>query len=208
MKVLGVIGSFRKKGNASFLVQKALKPFKEADIETELIFLRDYDIKGCNGCEGCKETYKCTVKDDMQKLYPLILEAEAIILGSPTYFYNMSADMKAFIDRCYCFNVFDDEDRSVWTSLNEVLGVKYAGVIAVCEQDNEAGMGVTAEAMKRSLESLGYRVISTVKALNAYKAGEVLNNKKVMDEARRAGERLLKSIQLKERVKNQLSIKE
>ncbi len=205
MKILGVIGSRRKKGNTSTLMQEALEPFKSNNIESKLIFLDDYNINDCCGCEGCKETYKCVINDDMQKLYPDILDSDAIILGSPAYFYNVSADMKAFIDRCYCFEIFDEEDRSVWMGLNEALGGKYAAVIAVSEQAREEDMGFTAEAMIKSLEALGYRVVSTVKALNLFKAGEALNNKKAMDEAKQAGEKLLKYLQLKEKIRVQLS---
>ena len=192
MKILGVVGSPRKKGNTSILMQEALKPFKMNNIETKLVFLDDYNISDCRGCEGCKKTYKCVIDDDMQKLYPDILDSDAIILASPTYFYNISADMKAFIDRCYCFEVFDQEDRSVWMGLNEALGVKYAAVIAVSEQENEEDMGFTAAAMQKFLEALGYRVVSTVKAPHLFKAGEALNNKKAMEDAKQAGEKLLK----------------
>ncbi|OWZ82731.1 flavodoxin family protein [Natranaerobius trueperi] len=205
MKILGVVGSRRKKGNTSTLIQEALKPFKLNNIDTKLIFLDDYNISDCTGCEGCKETYKCVINDDMQQLYPDILEADAIILGSPAYFYNVSADMKAFIDRCYCFEIFDKEDRSVWMGLNEAIGGKYATVIAVSEQEKEEDMGFTAEAMSKSLEALGYRVVSTVKALHLFKAGEALNNNKVLEDANKAGEKLLKHLQLKEKVKAQIS---
>jgi len=205
LRILGVVGSRRKKGNTSILVQEALKPFRMNNIETKLVFLSDYGISCCNGCEGCKETYKCVINDDMQKLYPDILGADAIILGSPAYFYNITADMKAFIDRCYCFEIFDREDRSVWMGLNEALGGKYAVVIAVCEQEREEDMGFTAEAMQKSLEALGYRVVSTVKALHLFKAGEALNNEKAMHDARQAGEKLLKYLRLREKVKKQFN---
>jgi len=205
MKILGVVGSPRREGNTSTLLQEALKPFKKNSIETKLVFLSDYYIRDCNGCESCKETYKCVINDDMQKLYPDILESDAIILGSPTYFYNVSADIKAFIDRCYCFEIFDKDDRSVWMGLNEATGIKYAAVIAVSEQEKEEDMGFTAETMVKSLEALGYRVISTVKALHLFEAGEALNNKKVMEDANQAGKKLLKQLQLKEEVKAQLN---
>ena len=86
MKVLGVVGSRRKSGNTAYLVQQALKAIESKEVETELIFLGDYNIRGCTGCEGCKDTYKCVVMDDMQKIYPLIINSDAIVLGSPTYF--------------------------------------------------------------------------------------------------------------------------
>ncbi len=204
MKILGVVGSRRKKGNTSILVQEALKPFARPGIETKLIFLGDYNINGCNGCEGCKDTYKCVIKDDMQQIYPMILGSDAVILGSPAYFYNVSSDTKAFIDRCYCFEAFAEDDRSVWMGVNEALGGKYAAVVAVCEQLKEEDMGYTAELMAKPLEALGYRVVSTVKALNLFTAGEALKNEKAMKEVKQAGEKLLRTLQLRDKLKKQL----
>ena len=197
MKVLGVVGSKRKTGNTSYLVQQALNAIKSENVETELIFLGDYNIRGCTGCEGCKDTYKCVIKDDMQKIYPLIINSDAIILGSPTYFYNITSDMKAFIERLYCFEVFSENDRSVWLSVNEALGGKYAAVIAVCEQDNEEDMGFTAEAMKKPLEALGYRVLSTVKIFNLFKKGDALESQNAVDQVKMAGEKLEKTYALR-----------
>jgi multimeric flavodoxin WrbA len=197
MKVLAIVGSKRKNGNTSYLVQQALDEIKCDEIETELVFLGDYNIRGCTGCEGCKYTYKCVIMDDMQKLYPRILEADAIITGSPTYFYNITADMKAFIERCYCFEVFAEDDRSVWSSINEVLGGKYAVVISICEQNDEKDMGFTAEAMSKPLEALGYRVIETVKVLKLFKKGDAILNQDALDEVKRSGQKLKKTIKLR-----------
>src|SRR5690554_5416113 len=134
MKVLAVVGSRRKKGNTASLVRAALEGARREGAETELVFVGDYALRGCKGCEGCKKTYRCTVDDDMQKLYPLLLEADGLILGSPTYFYNVSADMKAFLDRLYSLEVFAENDRSCWVGLPEAMGGKYAAAVAVCEQ--------------------------------------------------------------------------
>ena len=99
MKVTGIAGSRRKNGNTSLLVQEALKPLKNAGFETELIFPGDYNIKSCTGCEGCRKTFKCIIDDDMHMIYKLILESDAVILGSPTYFYNVTSDVKRILDR-------------------------------------------------------------------------------------------------------------
>ncbi len=197
MKILGIIGSRRKNGNTSCLVQEALKAAQNEGAKTELIFLGDYSIKDCMGCEGCKDTLKCVINDDMQKIYPLLLEADGIILGSPTYFYNISADMKAFIDRCYCFEIFAEDDRSCWMGVNEVLGGKYAIAIAVCEQHDENDMGFTPAAMSKPLEALGYRVVDTVKVLGLFKAGEAAQNNQALEQSRKAGKRLAKTIALR-----------
>ena len=104
----------------------------------------------------------------MQKLYPLLIEADALVMGSPTYFYNVTSHTKAFIDRFYCFQVFADDDRSVWSSTNGALGGKYTLVIAICEENNEEDMGFTAQAMSKPLEDSGYKVVESVKILNLY----------------------------------------
>ncbi|EEG78637.1 flavodoxin family protein [Dethiobacter alkaliphilus] len=201
MKVLGIVGSKRKKGNTSILVQSALRKAEAEGMQTDLIFLGDHSIAGCTGCEGCKDTYRCVIDDDMQKIYPLLLEADAIILGSPTYFYNVTADVKAFIDRCYCFVTFADDDRSVWVSINEAQGGKFATVIAVCEQYSEADMRYTPEAMALPLEALGYRVIDKVKVLKLFAAGEARQDKISLEQAAKAGERLAKTLKLKQETK-------
>ena len=154
--------------------------------------------------EGCNDIFKCVVDDDMQKIYPLIMKADAIILGSPTYFYNVSADIKAFIDRCYCLVKFDEKDRSVWMSVNEAAGGRYAAVIAVCEQQHEKDMGHTADTMEMTLQSLGYRIVDTVKVTRAFAAGEVRNNDKSMQEARQAGEKILKTLKLRKSIEVKL----
>jgi len=206
MKVLGVVGSRRKNGNTAYLVQQALNTIESKEVETELIFLGDYNIRGCTGCEGCKDTYKCVIMDDMQKIYPLIINSDAIVLGSPTYFYNITADMKAFIERLYCFQVFAEDDRSVWSSINEVLGGKYAVVISICEQNDEKDMGFTAEAMSKPLEGLGYRIVETVKILELFKKGDALQNRYALEQVKRAGKKLEKTVRLRKETQEKLKL--
>jgi len=205
IKILAVSGSPRTKGNTSLLLDEALTYAAEQGIEIEKIDLSDYNYSDCTGCEGCKKTFKCILPDDMQSIYPKILTADALILGSPTYFYNMTAKMKAFIDRMYCYEIFDSEQRDVWLPLNECISLKYALVIAVCEQQKEEDMGVTAEIMAKSLEALGYRIIESVKILNAFKRGDVLTFQNEMAKAKKAGEKLVKTLQLRENVRKSLN---
>lgn len=206
MKILGIVGSTRKKGNTAALIKIALKSAEDFGIQTHIEYLADYSISGCTGCEGCTKTYKCIVDDDMQKLYPYVMAADAIILGSPTYFYNITSLMKAFIERLYCYETFDKNDRSIWMPLNEVMGIKYASVIAVCEQNNEADMGFTAEAMKMPLEALGYRVIDAVKVLHLFKKGEAMQNDQALEQAKAAGENLAKTLLLRQKTLEKLNI--
>jgi len=99
-KVLGIVGSPRKKYTYK-LVKTVLDTVAEKkNVETELIQLSDYKIEHCSGClDYCEKTKKCKIKDDMQKLYPELKEADALIIGTPTYYYNVSGSVKDFIDR-------------------------------------------------------------------------------------------------------------
>lgn len=207
MKILGIVGSKRKKGNTSYLVQEALEVARKEGLETELIFLSDYSINSCTGCEGCKDTFRCIVDDDMQKIYPLLMQADGIILGSPTYWYNVTADMKSFIDRCYSLEVIAEDDRSCWVGVNEALGDKYAVVIAVCEQQEEKYMGFTAEAMSKPLVDLGYRVVDTVKAIKLFKMGAASKDEEALKLSKRAGERLVRTLKLRKEIEAKLKLK-
>ncbi len=102
MKAVAVNGSPRKGGNTEILLRKALEPLEAAGWETELVQVGGRNIRGCIACYKCFENRdrRCSVKDDifngcMEKL----LEADAMIFGSPTYFTDVTAELKALIDR-------------------------------------------------------------------------------------------------------------
>lgn len=194
MKVIGIVGSSRKKGNTSFLMEQALNACQDQGLETELLYLSDYQYRDCIGCEGCQKTNKCVIKDDMQIIYEKIDSSDGIIVGSPTYFYNITGLMKSFIDRLYCYQIFDDDDRSLWSSVNELNNnYKFASVIAICEQNNPKDMGFTAEAMALPLTGLGYRVVDTLKVLHCFKKDEA-KDKDFGKKAQEVGTRLSKLI--------------
>jgi len=200
MKALGIIGSARKNGNTTALVNAALQAMEAEGIKTQAIVLDEYDFGGCRGCEGCRDTCRCVLRDGMQEIYPLLLEADALVLGSPTHFYNVSSAVSKLFERCYCFEAFDADDRSVWANVNEALGGKYAAVIAVCEQADEADMGFTADAMRLPLESLGYRVVDTVKALKLFEKGAALRDGDALATASAVGKKLARTMLLKQRL--------
>ncbi|MFA9423722.1 MAG: flavodoxin family protein [Sedimentibacter sp.] len=202
MEVLGIVGSSRRSGNTDILVNKVLEGVKSNGIETNCIFLPDFNIKDCTGCEGCKSSYKCVIKDDMQKIYPLIEKADALVIGSPTYFYNVTGLTKNFLDRLYCYEIFDESDRSVWMGLTEALGVKYAVTVAVSEQEKEEDMGYTSLTLSRTLEAVGYRVVDNIKALHVFGKGDIVKYKNELEHAVLVGEKLAKTLNLNLLVKS------
>lgn len=198
MHILALVGSKRKNGNTASLVDQCLLAFEgDEGFTKEILYLGDMDFEGCRGCEGCAKTNRCVIKDDMQQAYEKMRRADALIAASPTYFYNMSGDMKRFIDRCYCFTSYNPADRSVWVSeFEHAAPRKLAGFISICEQNDVRDMGYTAEAMSSAFESLGYRTIFSQKVLHCFKAGEVKRVPEAMEEASRLGAKLMNSLLL------------
>jgi multimeric flavodoxin WrbA len=102
MKVVAFNGSSRKDGNTAILIRHVFQELETEGIETELIQLSGSKIHGCIACMKCFENkdQRCSVKDDITNdCIGKMLDADGIILGSPTYFANVSTEMKALIDR-------------------------------------------------------------------------------------------------------------
>ena len=104
MKVLGIVCSPRLHGNTEILVQTSLAKAQEEGAETELVSLAGKTILPCDACYSCRKTGTCHVKDDMQEIYNKLLEADGIIFGTPVYFWSVSAQAKALIDRTFVFS--------------------------------------------------------------------------------------------------------
>ncbi len=102
MKAIAINGSPRKGGNTEILLRAALEPLAAEGWETEFFQLGGQPIRGCRACYECFRTQnaRCSQKDDVfNECFEKLLQADAILLGSPTYFSDVSAEMKALLDR-------------------------------------------------------------------------------------------------------------
>jgi multimeric flavodoxin WrbA len=102
MKAIAINGSPRTGGNTEILLKKVLEPINDAGIETEFLQIGNKQIRGCIACYKCRENKnsRCAVTNDVaNEFIAKMIEADAIILGSPTYFADMTAELKALIDR-------------------------------------------------------------------------------------------------------------
>lgn len=102
MKVVAFNGSPRVEGNTCFLLKKVLGTLKEQGIDTELIQIGNQEIRGCTACFTCmkKQDKKCVIDSDcVNEAIQKMIDADGILLGSPTYFADVSSQMKALIDR-------------------------------------------------------------------------------------------------------------
>ncbi len=173
------MGSPRQQGNTAILVQEALAGAAELGADVKLLHLDGKDIAFCDGCESCIETGECKVADDMQQIYAEVLAADGIILGTPVYFWNVSAQMKAFIDRTYALQ----HQRK--------LRNKVGGIVVVAER---AGC-VAAFSALTAFFSLHRMVEAGGAIAYARQEGAVRQDERGLREARAAGRAVVRAIQ-------------
>jgi multimeric flavodoxin WrbA len=123
MKIVGFVASPRKQGNTALVVDKVLEGARGKGAATKLFCSGDLDIRPCQGCYGCKNGDSgCVVKDDMQKLYGELKSADALVLGSPVYMGQMTAQAKIFTDRLFAshsprFSPYFKEENAARTKM-------------------------------------------------------------------------------------------
>ena len=102
MNIIAFNASPRENGNTAWIINKILEGAKENGAETRIFHSGKLNIKPCIGCLCCKKGgQECIIRDDMQKLYKKIKDADALILGSPVYMGQMSGQAKIFTDRLF-----------------------------------------------------------------------------------------------------------
>lgn len=142
--VLGISGSPRLRGNTSTMIQRCLEGAEKAGAGVEFISLADHQINPCGGCtEVCHPTFRpdvdledvlkkgpwnlCPQQDDAKEVIGRMAEVDAIIVGSPVYFANITAQTKALIDRCTCVGQITPEGRLVSAFKNKIGGAVTVG---------------------------------------------------------------------------------
>jgi len=99
MFILGLQGSPRVKGNTGILLSTFLTEAERLGARTEYLDVAKKNISPCQECEVCEQTGFCPIDDDMQEVYPLLRQADIIVMATPIFFYGVTAQLKALIDR-------------------------------------------------------------------------------------------------------------
>lgn len=127
MKAVGVVGSPRKKGNTAFLTEAVLSSVEDPEIETEILYLSDYHVEECDGCDLCIKERRCPKEDDMPKIEARLLEADCILLGAPSYFGQVPSVMKTFIDRSRLMKMQNNRLKNKWCAVITHAGLRNGG---------------------------------------------------------------------------------
>lgn len=104
--ILGICGSPRKQAT-EYVLQEALSMMEEKGFETKFFTVRGKNIGPCRHCDYCMREKECILKDDMYQVYPLIQEAQGLIMATPIYNGGLSANLKAVMDRCRALGAVD-----------------------------------------------------------------------------------------------------
>lgn len=184
-RVLIVLGSPRKKGNSAILAKQIAKGAKSAGAKVEFIYLHGLKIAPCRSCFACQKVNSkgCAIQDDMQLVYPKLIAAEAWVIASPVYWFNMSAQTKIFLDRCFALigytkNPFADKKIAVAMSYGDVDPFVSGCINAL-------------RSFQDAFNFTGSKIIGMVYG-SAMKAGEIRENKLLMQQAEELGQRLLR----------------
>jgi multimeric flavodoxin WrbA len=181
-KILGIMGSPRMNGNTHILVSKILEGARNNGASAEIIFLKDMDIKECDGCYTCWKGKDCSKKDDMNNIYPKIIDSDVIVFGTPVYWYGPTALMKAFIDRFVYFNC--NENRA------KIKG-KLVAIAVPFEEENPETAELLTEFFKKCFKYLELQFVKKIIVPGVSGKGEILNKNDSLDEAYKFGADLL-----------------
>jgi multimeric flavodoxin WrbA len=179
MKVLGLSGSMRKEGNTAQLIKVILQRCKDAGIKTEFLSLSGMKIMPCMGCEKCKKMKWCINEtDDWNDIVKKVLDCDVLVIGSPTYYYDVGGQIKNFIDRTY--SLYHDR---------KLAGRKG---VAVAVHANKGAVR-TIQTIEGFLSSHEFASLGCVKG-TGYHEGDVLNDADAVKKAQKMGDKIIRLV--------------
>ena len=190
MKVVGFIGSPRKKGNTTTIVNEVLRGAQEAGAETKVFNLNQLSIRGCQGCYKCQTPEgKCVQKDDMAPLYDEIYCADAIVIGTPIYWFQVTGQTKTFIDRLLAFLYLKDGQPGNFR--NKLKGKKTVTVFSQGQPDTSL-FASNFDLTEGVLSIVGFKVRERIVAGGMRSEDDAKGNTAILEKAYAAGVGLTK----------------
>jgi multimeric flavodoxin WrbA len=184
-KILVVHSSPRKKGNSNTLAEGIIKGAESAGADVESVHLHGMDISPCNACYACqkKDSKGCAIDDEMQTIYPKLVECDAWVIASPVYWFNMSAQTKLFMDRCFALLAYAD---------NPFAGKRVAIAMSYGDTDPfNSGCINALRSFQDAFNYVGAKMVGMVYG-SAEAPGEIESNADLMQRAESLGRKLAK----------------
>ena len=183
MKLVAIVGSPRLKGNTNYLVDQALGEASRLGAETEKLILGQYQINPCLGHDNCSSFDSCQQKDDATWILDKMCQADGVILATPVYYYNVSAQMKVFIDRNYYLYKHNRKSQA-----------RVVGIIIVAGSE---GIEDTLHTLKQFIAESFNVDDDKILIVSGFatKPGDAKNNPELIEEATRLGRQVVEILQ-------------
>jgi len=184
-KVLVLLGSPRKKGNSAILAEKIAKGAMSAGAEVETVFLHGLNIAPCKSCYACQKPKSkgCSIDDDMQPIYRAMREADAWVIASPVYWFNMSSQIKIWMDRCFAFPAYA---KNPFAGKRIAIAMSYGG-----EDPFDSGCVNALRTFQDAYGYVGSKIVGMIYG-SAMGAGEIKANEALMKSAEGLGRKLVR----------------
>jgi len=185
MKILGIMGSPRIRGNTDLLLDEALKGAQNHGAEVEKVIVDKLKISPCREYYGCLRDGNCVIRDDMDDIYPWLLDSDAVIVASPIFFYGLTGQLKALIDRCQALwarkyilkqDLPDSDRKGAFIAVGATRGKKlFDGAILT---------------VKYFFEAIGVKYVDELLVPGIDKRGEIREHQTALSDAFELGKRL------------------
>jgi multimeric flavodoxin WrbA len=192
VRILAIYGSPRHEGNTALLLKKAVQGAIEAGAEVEEVVLRDLNMSPCLENYGCKETGRCVIQDDFQKLYDQLIACQVLMLASPVFFYAVSAHTKILMDRCQSLWV-----KRYWlekTPIGRHSTPRKGLLISVGATKGKRLFDGTLLSIRYLFDILDVELWRSLLYRGLDLKGDVLEHPEYLDEAYRAGKELYQAL--------------
>lgn len=187
-KIIIIKGSPRREGNSAILADQVAAGAKSIGADVESYYLHEMNIQPCDACDACQTggDIGCVLDDDMQFLYPKLHEADAIVIASPVYWFNVSGQAKIFMDRCYAMGGEEPKKHA--------LSRKRFGIVMAGEGKDpfESGAVNAFRSFQDTFNYIGAELVGIIYGC-ALEAAEIKNKPQVLSEAFELGKKLASS---------------
>jgi multimeric flavodoxin WrbA len=179
MKIVTILGSPRPNGNSSTIAAHFSAVAERLGAEVKTFALNELSFRGCQGCMSCKtKTDKCVLKDDLTEVLETVRDSDVVVLTSPVYFWDISSQLKAFIDRSFSYLVPDFLTNPQKSRLSP--GKKLVFILTQGNPDANLFTNIFPK-FEFFFEMFGFSKSHLVRACGVRDAGEVKDCRDVME---------------------------
>ena len=188
MKIVSLLGSPRQRSNSSIIAERFCTTAQKHGAEVKTFTLNDLHFSGCQGCMACKTKLdRCALEDDLTEVLEAVHETDILILASPVYYWDVSAQMKAFLDRTFSFLVPDFMNSPQASRLEP--GKKLVFILAQNNPDKNSFTDIFPK-FDYFFRAYGFNDTRLIRAFGVGGPGEVENHKDVMDLAEKTADEI------------------